>query len=194
MRSIKLPNGKDCVLSDTVGFISDLPTMLISAFRATLEEVLSADLILHVRDISHADSEAQNADVAAILAELGVQTNNGRVVEVWNKLDKLDADHRDALRAARDDQAKGEPIAVSAMTGEGFKMLLEAIETRLAAGRALIDLDLDSADGQGLHWLYENTEVMARRLAADGRIHLRLRVAPDKMARVARRFPGFAQA
>jgi GTP-binding protein HflX len=194
MRALELPHGGSAILSDTVGFISDLPTMLISAFRATLEEVLSADVILHVRDISHADSEAQNADVAAILAELGVQTNNGRVVEVWNKLDKLDADHRDALRAARDDQAKGEPIAVSAMTGEGFKMLLEAIETRLAAGRALIDLDLDSADGQGLHWLYENTEVMARRLAADGRIHLRLRVAPDKMARVARRFPGFAQA
>jgi GTP-binding protein HflX len=194
MRALQLPHGGAAILSDTVGFISDLPTTLISAFRATLEEVLAADVILHVRDISHADSEAQNADVAAILAELGVEASNGRVVEVWNKLDKLDADHRDALRAVRDDQAKGEPIAVSAITGEGLNVLLDAIEARLAAGRALVDLDLDSADGQGLHWLYENTEVMARRSAADGRIHLRLRVAPDKMARIARRFPGLAQA
>ena len=193
MRALELPHGGAVILSDTVGFISDLPTMLISAFRATLEEVLAADVILHVRDISHADSEAQSADVAAILAELGVSPSAGKVIEVWNKLDRLDEDRRDALRAARNGHA-GEPIAVSALTGEGLDLLLMAIEERLAAGRALIDLDIDSADGQGLHWLYENTEVMSRRPAEDGRIHLRLRVAPDKMARVARRFPNFAQA
>ena len=195
MRALDLPHGGTVILSDTVGFISDLPTMLITAFRATLEEVLAADVIIHVRDISHADSEAQSADVASILAELGVSTEAGRIIEVWNKLDKLDEDHRDALRAARDgDGAKAEPIAVSALTGEGLDLLLSAIEERLAAGRAVIDVDVDSADGQGLHWLYENTEVLARRAAENGAIHLRLRVAPDKMARVARRFPNFAQA
>ncbi|HLH50168.1 MAG TPA: GTPase HflX [Roseiarcus sp.] len=194
MRALELPHGGTAILSDTVGFISDLPTMLISAFRATLEEVLAADVILHVRDISHADSEAQSADVAAILAELGVSPSAGRVIEVWNKLDKLDGDRREALRSARNGEAKGEAIAVSALTGEGLDALLAAIEDRLAAGRALVDLDIDSADGQGLHWLYENTEVMARRQAEDGKIHLRLRVAPDKMGRVARRFPNIAQA
>jgi GTP-binding protein HflX len=194
MRALELPHGGTVILSDTVGFISDLPTMLISAFRATLEEVLAADVIIHVRDISHADSEAQSADVASILAELGVSTEAGRVIEVWNKLDRLDEDHRDALRAGRDcDGAKAEPIAVSALTGEGLDPLLAAIEERVAAGRAVIDVDIDSADGQGLHWLYENTEVMARHAAENGAIHLRLRVAPDKMARIARRFPNIAQ-
>jgi GTPase len=190
MRALSLPHGGTAILSDTVGFISDLPTMLVSAFRATLEEVLAADVILHVRDISHADSEAQSEDVAAILAELGVATKTGRLIEIWNKLDKLDDDHRKALREARNGDAEGEPIAISALTGEGLDGLLDAIEARLAQGRALVDLDLDGADGQGLHWLYENTEVMARRPDENGRIHLRLRVAPDKMVRVARRFPG----
>jgi GTP-binding protein HflX len=193
MRALDLPHGGTAILSDTVGFISDLPTMLISAFRATLEEVLAADVILHVRDISHVDSEAQSKDVAAILAELGVTTEGDRLIEVWNKLDKLDADHRGAMRAAHNG-GEGEPIVVSALTGEGLDHLLQAIEDRLAAGRALIDLDLDGADGQGLHWLYENTEVMAREATTDGRIHLKLRVTPEKMARVARRFPGFATA
>ena len=193
MRALELPHGGTVILSDTVGFISDLPTMLISAFRATLEEVLAADVILHVRDISHADSDAQSADVAAVLVELGVSTTAGRVIEVWNKLDKLDGDRREALRNAHNGDAKGETIAVSALTGEGLDALLAAIEERLAAGRALIDLDIDGADGQGLHWLYENTEVMARRQKEDGTIRLRLRVAPDKMGRVARRFPNIAQ-
>ncbi|HLJ71317.1 MAG TPA: GTPase HflX, partial [Roseiarcus sp.] len=194
MRALELPHGGTAILSDTVGFISDLPTMLISAFRATLEEVLAADVILHVRDISHADSDAQSADVAAILAELGVSPSAGRVIEVWNKLDKLDGDRREALRGVRNGEAKSEAaIAVSALTGQGLDALLAAIEDRLAAGRALVDLDIDSADGQGLHWLYENTEVMARRQAEDGKIHLRLRVTPDKMGRVARRFPNIAQ-
>jgi GTPase len=190
MRALNLPHGGTAILSDTVGFISELPTMLISAFRATLEEVLAADVILHVRDISHSDSDAQGADVAAILGELGVADGAERVIEVWNKLDKLDADHRALLLATRNGEAKAEPIAVSAITGEGLDALTAAIEARLAAGRALVDLDLDGADGQGLHWLYENTEVMAREAGDDGRIRMRLRVAPDKMARVTRRFPG----
>ena len=106
MRLIKLPHGGSAILSDTVGFISDLPTMLISAFRATLEEVRAADVIVHVRDISHADSDAQSQDVEAILAELGVADRADRVIEVWNKLDRLDADARAALAARQSEMPR----------------------------------------------------------------------------------------
>ncbi len=185
MRLIKLPHGGAAILSDTVGFISDLPTMLISAFRATLEEVRAADVIIHVRDIAHADSDAQAKDVEAILLELDVTGAADKLIEVWNKLDKLDDDHRAALASG---QGEGAPIAVSALTGEGIDRLLEAIETRLSHGRPLIDIELDAADGQGLHWLYEHTEVMARANGEDGQIHVTVRVPPDKIARVKRRF------
>jgi GTPase len=187
MRLLKLPHGGAAILSDTVGFISDLPTMLISAFRATLEEVLAADVILHVRDISHEDSDAQSRDVEAILGELGVAVGAERVIEVWNKLDKLDADDRLAMLEGRE-EAANQPLTVSALTGEGIGRLLEAIEARLAQGRSLVDLQLDGADGQGLHWLYEHTEIMARQSHEDGSISLKVRVAPDKLDRVRRRF------
>ena len=118
MRLIKLPHGGSAILSDTVGFISDLPTTLISAFRATLEEVRAADVIVHVRDISHADSEAQSKDVEAVLDEIGVADHADRVIEVWNKVDLLDADARAAL--AREPGARETaPLAISATTGEG---------------------------------------------------------------------------
>ena len=181
MRLLKLPHGGSAILSDTVGFISDLPTMLISAFRATLEEVRAADVILHVRDISHADADAQAQDVQAILAELGVTAAADKLIEVWNKLDRLDAEHRAGLALG---QGLEGPIAVSALTGEGIDTLLEAIEARLAQGRSLIDLSLDGADGQGLHWLYEHTEVMARADGDDGRVNVTVRVAPDTVERV----------
>ncbi len=187
MRLLKLPHGGAVILSDTVGFISDLPTMLISAFRATLEEVLAADIILHVRDVSHEDSEAQSRDVEAILSELGVAVGAERVIEVWNKLDKLDSERRAAV--TRDGAAAADqPLAVSALTGEGIDRLLDAIEGRLAQGRSLLDIELEGADGQGLHWLYENTEVMSRETSEDGRVQLKVRVAPDKLARVTQRF------
>jgi len=187
MRLIRLPHGGSAILSDTVGFISDLPTMLISAFRATLEEVRAADVIVHVRDISHADTEAQSEDVQAILSELDIADHADRVIEVWNKLDRLDSDARAGLAA---DQAMRPPapIAVSALTGEGIDRLMLAIEDKLAEGRALIDLTLDSADGQGLHWLYEHAEVMSRN-DDESAIHLTVRVAADQVARVKRRFP-----
>jgi len=186
MRLIRLPHGGSAILSDTVGFISDLPTMLISAFRATLEEVRAADVIVHVRDISHADTEAQSEDVQAILSELDIADHADRVIEVWNKLDRLDSDARAGLAA---DQAMRPPapIAVSALTGEGIDRLMLAIEDKLAEGRALIDLTLDSADGQGLHWLYEHAEVMSRR-DDDSAIHVTIRVAADQVERVMRRF------
>ena len=141
MRLIRLPHGGSAILSDTVGFISDLPTMLISAFRATLEEVRAADVILHVRDISHADTEAQSEDVEAILAELGIADRADRVIEVWNKVDRLDADARALLATAERASEPKAPVAVSALTGEGIDRLLAAIEDRWRAGGALIDLD-----------------------------------------------------
>ena len=189
MRLIRLPHGGAAILSDTVGFISDLPTMLISAFRATLEEVRAADVILHVRDIAHADSDAQAQDVQTILAELGVDNAAEKLIEVWNKVDQLDEDRREGLTFSHDPD---KPIAVSAITGEGLDALLEAIEARLARGRSLLDVHLDPADGQGLHWLYEHTEVMARESDDDGGVNLKIRVAPETLPRVMRRFPSAA--
>ena len=190
MRLVKLPHGGAAILSDTVGFISDLPTMLISDFRATLEEVRAADVIVHVRDIAHADSDAQAKDVEAILAEVGVAGAADKLIEVWNKLDKLDVNHRAELTTR---QSEGAPIAVSALTGEGIDALLQAIEARLARGRSLIDLELESADGQGLHWLYEHTEVMTRQADEDGGVHVTVRVPADAVERVKRRFAAAAR-
>jgi GTP-binding protein HflX len=187
MRLIKLPHSGSVIISDTVGFISDLPTTLISAFRATLEEVRAADVIVHVRDISHADSEAQAHDVEAVLGEIGVANLADRVIEAWNKVDLLDADARDAL-AQEQETRDAAPLAISAVTGEGIDHLLSAIEDRLARGRPELELTLDASDGQGLHWLYEHAEVMNRR-DEDGGLHLRVRVPPDQIERLKRRFP-----
>jgi GTPase len=187
MRLIKLPHGGAAILSDTVGFISDLPTTLISAFRATLEEVRAADVIVQVRDISHADSEAQSHDVEAVLGEIGVANLADRVIEAWNKVDLLDADARDALAQEQETRAAA-PLAISAVTGEGIDHLLSAIEDRLARGRPELELTLDASDGQGLHWLYEHAEVMNRR-DEDGGLHLTVRVPPDQIERLKRRFP-----
>jgi GTPase len=189
MRLIKLPHGGSAILSDTVGFISDLPTMLISAFRATLEEVRAADVILHVRDIAHADSDAQAEDVKTILDELEVDNVEAKLIEVWNKVDELDEEAREHLGLNR---GKDRALVISALTGEGLPGLMEAIETRLAQGRSLLDIHLEAADGQGLHWLYEHTEVMARENADDGGVNLTVRVAPEALERVRRRFPTLA--
>jgi GTPase len=186
VRLIRLPQGGSAILSDTVGFISNLPTTLISAFRATLEEVCAADVIVHVRDISHADSDAQSNDVDAILAEIGVVDRADRVIEVLNKLDCLDA----AARSALVDEEKthvAAPLAISAATGEGIDRLLKAIEDRLARGRRLVELTLDACDGRGLHWLYEHAEIMSRRDEETG-LRLTVRVAPDQVERVKKRF------
>ena len=190
LRAVKLPHGGKAILSDTVGFISDLPTMLVSAFRATLEEVIGADVILHVRDIAHEDAKAQSADVEQILTSLGIETeNHDRLIEVWNKIDQIDDVTRENLHSiidARED--KNIPIMVSAVTGEGIDRLLQAIETRLAQGRTLITLDVAGEDGSGLNWLYENTEIMRRSDNDDGSMHLELRVASSRMEQLSRRF------
>src|SRR5690606_26217187 len=130
-------------------FISDLPTMLVAAFRATLEEVVEAEVILHVRDISHEDSEAQRRDVETVLHQLGIdQDDGGRIIEVWNKIDRLRADERDQLRLIATREPASRPcLTVSAQTGEGTAALLSAIAERLAANRIVLTLSIDPADG-----------------------------------------------
>ena len=152
MRKIVLPTGDEVIMSDTVGFISDLPTELVAAFRATLEEVLDADLIVHVRDISHPQTEEQAADVHAILHSLGV-AEEAPLIEVWNKIDLLEGDDRDAVlnQAARMEDL----FAVSAITGEGMDMLLAAIPDKLKDPRTEEQLSLSFADGKKRAWLFE---------------------------------------
>ena len=194
LRAAALPHGARVIFSDTVGFISELPTLLIAAFRATLEEVIEAAVIVHVRDVAHADSEAQARDVAGILSELGVDPNDPRkIVEIWNKVDLLDAEGRERIRniaARRSEETR--PVLISAVTGEGVGDLLSAIEERVTAGRPTLQLDLDPADGAGLSWLHRQTEVLSRELDERGRFAVTVRVDPGKVGEVRRRFPSVA--
>ena len=195
LRAVDLPHGTRIILSDTVGFISDLPTMLVAAFRATLEEVIEADVILHVRDVAHVDTEAQSSDVAGVLRQLGIDPNDTRrLVEVWNKVDALDAEHKLQLaNTAERKPAAERPVLVSALTGEGLDTLVEAIEVRIAADRVTLSLVLDSADGAGVSWLHRHAEVLSRSSGEDGRVAMRVRVAPEREIEVRRRFPGLVQ-
>ena len=161
MRAVTLASGGRIILSDTVGFISDLPTTLIAAFRATLEEVLEADVIVHVRDAAHEDSQAQATDVAAVLGELGIDQGDKPTIEVFNKIDLLDQVGRRTVSdlVAQDDDR----IAVSAATGEGLPALFELIAARLQASQQVMDLTLDAvADGAILAWLYRHGTVVTR--------------------------------
>ena len=189
LRSLNLPHGGKAMLSDTVGFISNLPTQLVAAFRATLEEVLEADLILHVRDISHEDSEAQERDVDSVLRQLGIDPDAGaRILEVWNKIDRFSADERENLRNIADRRPLERPcFLVSAETGEGVEALLMAIEDRLAATRTTLDLSIDAADGAGISWLHRNSEILDKKFH-DGRFDMRVRVDQTKREIVVNRF------
>jgi GTPase len=194
LRAVDLPHGARIILSDTVGFISDLPTMLIAAFRATLEEVIEADVILHVRDVSHEDAEAQLADVENILRQLGVDPHappgqKPALIEVWNKIDRVDPAERQRLHniAARRAEAQ-RPILVSAITGEGIDDLDAVIEERLSAGRVLIELNLDPADGAGVSWLHRHTEVIHKAVDDHGRIAMTVRADPERAASVRAKF------
>ena len=190
LRSIALPHGAKAILSDTVGFISDLPTMLVAAFRATLEEVVEADVILHVRDATHEDTGAQAHDVEEVLRALDIDPNDRtRLIEIWNKVDRLGVEAREELvnvaeRRAADDR----PVIVSALTGEGLDRLLDAIEARLATRRVVLDLVLDPADGAGVSWLYRNAEVLSKDMDQDGKLAMTVRTDPDKAARVRAKF------
>jgi len=187
LRAIALPHGNRVILSDTVGFISDLPTMLVAAFRATLEEVIEADVILHVRDVAHEDTAAQSRDVEKVLGELGIAANDPRLIEVWNKIDRLDAEARTRLanRAGR-----GRAVPVSALSGEGVDRLAAAIEDRLAERRQTLEIALSPADGAGLSWLYRHSEVLEKHMRDDGQLAVTVRADPDKAARVRARFAG----
>ncbi|WP_375457922.1 GTPase HflX [uncultured Enterovirga sp.] len=190
-RAIQLPQGETAILSDTVGFISDLPTMLVAAFRATLEDVVEADVLLHVRDISHGETEAEAADVEEVLNQLGIDMNDrGRIVEVWNKSDLLPPDERERLAAtAARLPAEQRPSLISAATGEGITELLAGLEQRVVAGRPSYRLALPAEDGSGLHWLYEQTEIIHREDGEGGEVKVVARVAPEKVPRLLTRFP-----
>jgi GTP-binding protein HflX len=165
MRAVKLSSGPEVILSDTVGFISDLPTELVAAFRATLEEVLAADIIVHVRDISHSDSEEQAKDVRDILASLGI-TDETPQIELWNKIDNVDPDEAEALqlRASRQDDT----FVASAITGQGLDAFLEDVATKLAEGIREERLLLSYEDGRKRAWLFEKGLVSEEKQTEDG--------------------------
>jgi GTP-binding protein HflX len=195
LRAVDMPHGARVILSDTVGFISDLPTMLIAAFRATLEEVIEADVILHVRDVSHDDAEAQLHDVEKILGQLGIDPHNvtsGRptIIEVWNKIDRIDDEERARLANIAERRPPAErPALVSAVTGQGIDTLSSTIEARLSEGRVLLELDLDPADGAGVSWLHRHTEVIRKEVDENnGRIAMTIRATPDRAGAIRTKF------
>ncbi len=185
IRFLPLPGGTKAVMSDTVGFISDLPTTLIAAFRATLEEVIEADLILHVRDIAEETSLSQRADVNAVLSELGleVESEPGRLLEVWNKADLLDDA---ALRRAKSEARRASAVLVSSATGFGLESLRSEIEQRLNLRSETIEIALKPAEGALSNWIYENCDVVQRSDMGEGITALRIRIAPEKRQRLAR--------
>jgi GTPase len=189
LRALALPLGGKAMLSDTVGFISNLPTQLVAAFRATLEEVLEADIILHVRDISHEDADAQERDVDTVLRQLGIDSSAGQdIVEIWNKIDRFDPEERENLRNIAARRPPEQPcLLVSAETGEGIEALLAAIEDRLAARRMTLVLSIDASDGAGISWLHRNSEVLDKKLN-DGRFDMTVRVDETKRDIVVNRF------
>ena len=185
MREVRLPSGRRIILSDTVGFISDLPTQLVAAFRATLEEVIEADFVLHVRDIAHAETEAQAKDVEGVLSDLGVDTvaADGHILEVWNKVDLLAPDVRaEAEGAAR--FRKPEPVLMSAVTGEGVAALLDRIDRRLGAADEVVALTLPAHEGRLLAWLHQNADVIDQSSDDAGGIAVRVRIASEKKMRL----------
>ena len=190
MRGIQLAGGRQIILSDTVGFVADLPTQLIAAFRATLEEVLEADVVVHVRDASHPDTEAQAEDVLTTLRELGLEDERlDRIITVYNKLDLLPDDEAQALRTrlTRADDA----IAMSALTGEGAEAFQDLINDRLGADEVTRDIHVDHAEGAALAWLYRHTDVMDRHDDEDGAT-LTVRAGTGAFARFASAFPASA--
>ena len=183
-RLIGLPHGESIYLIDTVGFISDLPTSLIAAFRATLEDVLDADLIIHVRDVSHAENEAQREDVESVLAELGLDRASHPILEVHNKIDLIEK--KAGLVPAARERDGLDAIGVSALTGEGIESSLAAIEDLLFGSRDVFDLVIPGADGRGRAWVYEHAEVLTARQGKGGSAHLMVRVSRDRRAELLR--------
>jgi GTP-binding protein HflX len=175
LRQISLPGIDKAILSDTVGFVSDLPTQLVAAFKATLEEVVSADLLIHVRDIAHPDTDAQRSDVEAVLSDIGVADATPRF-EAWNKLDLLESDTHGAMiaEAGRRDDV----VAISALSGEGVADLIDRVAAKLTAAHRRYAIDLDAGDGAGAAWLHAHGEVLAQQVEGTT-LHLDVRLSPD---------------
>lgn len=204
MRGLKLPSGREVILSDTVGFISDLPTHLVEAFRATLEEVQLADIILHVRDVSHPEARSQKEAVMDILAELGISPQDDRLIEVLNKIDLMPEDERQNLKefAQRTSwdaahapaelegvkaEAAGGTIGVSALTGEGIPELLKLLDDRLTAKAQIYEIDVPLTDGAALSWLYAHGKIIDKR-DTKTKSHIRIELAAADYGRYQSRF------
>ncbi len=177
MRAIDLPSGIRIILSDTVGFISDLPTQLVAAFQATLEEVLEADIVVHVRDVAHLDSDAQRSDVIAVLAELGIGDDDERLmIEALNKIDLLDEDDRAVIEAvARAAPAIGSAanparVVLSAITGDGVDALLAKIEQTLTAAHCILTISISASDGAAQAWLHARSEILDESMEGDNAV------------------------
>jgi GTP-binding protein HflX len=187
LRTLNLPDGRPAILSDTVGFISDLPHELVEAFRATLEEVREADVVLHVRDIASEESEAQAEDVRAVLERLGVDMDERRILEVWNKLDLVEPERREELVG---DARRVHPpaILVSAATGEGCEALLQAV-AGLVDEAAPVEVLTSAADGAAVAWLYRNGRVLEREPGEDGGERLAVSLSAQALGQFEQLFP-----
>ena len=186
MREIELPGFDKAILSDTVGFISELPTQLVAAFRATLEEVISADLIVHVRDVSHPDSEAQRADVEQVLAEIGIRQAEGEeggapMIEAWNKVDLLDGEGLDRVRA--EGERRDNIVLISALAGQGVDNLLECASRQLRKGSDVRTVRLSLGEGDTIAWLHANGEVLGQRFECEGEAEIDVRLSAADWAR-----------
>jgi len=181
MRDIRLPGFDKAILSDTVGFVSDLPTELIAAFRATLEEVASADLLVHVRDMNHPDREAQREDVEDVLASLGLAEEGAPPrLEAWNKVDLLADEER--TRLLEDAKRRDNVVPISALTGEGLEALRERMANKLRSGEQVHQIRLAAAEGSKIAWLHARGEVLDQRVD-DNEIALSVRLSPENWAR-----------
>tara|TARA_R110002074_G_scaffold247922_3_gene419898 strand:+ start:220 stop:1548 length:1329 start_codon:yes stop_codon:yes gene_type:complete len=195
MRAVTLPTGRKIILSDTVGFISDLPTHLVAAFRATLEEVLEAEIVLHVRDAAHEESDIQKSDVEGVLKSLGligekVKGSPRPLIEVLNKIDSLDAAHHDAIvnTASRESMT----VATSALTGEGVEALLALIDAHVTYKGFPLTIALRADEGEAYAWLHENGQVRNRETAEDGSVTLDIVLPDAEIGRLEKRFPALA--
>jgi GTPase len=189
-RLIRLPQGQKAILSDTVGFISDLPTQLVAAFRATLEDVMEADILLHVRDIAHEDSTAQAQDVRNVLEEMGISQTEKSIIEVWNKMDSCDPFQRETLTNLAARRGESSPaIAVSALTGDGIDTLLTRIGDAIASERTCWRLALAPDEGKNLHWLHEQAEILEKVQGPKGTTRLLVRLSKERERVFRERFP-----
>jgi GTP-binding protein HflX len=181
MRDIRLPGFDKVILSDTVGFVSDLPTELIAAFRATLEEVRSADLLVHVRNMAHPDTEAQREDVEDVLSSLGLAEEGAPPrIEAWNKVDLLAGEDRDAL--IEEAKRRDDVVPISALTGEGLDRLGECMAAKLRSGEEVHQIALAAGEGSKIAWLHSRGEVLDQSFD-EGQVQLSVRLSPDNWAR-----------